>query len=83
MSADHSTEHTVTESCPLSCLGLTQGTEDALVMHWRSDGQYAPTIRDLLQLREDRDLTDVFGISYGRAGEIDRRLKAVGLEMTA
>ena len=76
---DHSPGHSIGPACPLSCLGLTQGTEDALVMHWRGDGQYAPAIRDLLQLREDRDLMSIFGISYGRAGEIDRRLKALEL----
>ncbi|GAA0968589.1 hypothetical protein [Actinocorallia libanotica] len=76
---DHSIEHPIIPACPIACLALQQGTEDALVMHWRSDGQYAPTIRDLLQLREDRDLTALFGISYSRAGEIDRKLKALEL----
>jgi hypothetical protein len=79
----HTGEHPITLACPIRCLGLQQGTEDALIVHWRADGIYAPTIRDLLQLREIRDLTTVPGISYGRRGEISRRLQELGLEVTA
>ncbi len=73
---DHSTEHTVTPACPLACLGLQSGTEQALLAHWRGEGQYAATIADLLELRETRQLTTVFNIGWGRLGEIGRRLKA-------
>jgi len=76
---DHSVEHTIGPRCPISCLGLQQATEDALVMHWRGEGQHAPTIRDLLRLRLARDLTSLFGVSWARASEIDRKLKALEL----
>jgi hypothetical protein len=83
MSVDHTLEHTISESCPIRCLGLAQATEDALVVHWRGDGIYAPKVRDLLQLCESRPLTSVYNIGYGREGEINRRLKALKLGVTA
>jgi hypothetical protein len=33
-----SADHTISESCPIRRLGLTQTTEDTLVVHWHADG---------------------------------------------
>jgi len=46
----HTGDHAVTAACPIRCLNLQQATEDALIVHWRAEGNYAPTVRDLLQL---------------------------------
>jgi hypothetical protein len=77
---DHGPGHPIGPACPLSCLALTRATEHALIVYWHGDGQYAPTVRDLLRLCQERSLTTIFGTNVERAGEIDRKLKTLGIE---
>ncbi len=74
---DHDGPHLLGPACPLGCLGLKVQTERVLLAHCVFGGRYAPTISDLLVLRENGDLAHVPAIGRTRLTEIEDRLRTL------
>ncbi|MEO3786219.1 hypothetical protein ABGB12_23060 [Actinocorallia sp. B10E7] len=72
---DHDGPHPLSPSCPLGCLQLKVQTERALIAHCVFGGRYAPTIADLLAMRESGDLAHIPEIGRNRLTEIETSLK--------